>query len=149
MLEKSRYNLINRINGRLSNKNIKNISDKKKKSVGLRIQDYLKKIFDRESQYLKQVEAYIRKKLSIENVINNLNEIDKIKFSLFSEEEILIMRFLEKPLVQKADSESYMQYCWTHLTQDAELTDSSKQKILSFLENSNNNSKLNKLLNLR
>jgi hypothetical protein len=63
-------------------------------------QDYLNSFFFKETKNIKNVnlfENYLTKKLSVENLVSKLLEIDKLQFSLLNEEELHIFKNINNP----------------------------------------------------
>jgi hypothetical protein len=49
---------------------------------------------------LKKVELYLKKKFSVEFIVQKLNEIDKIKFVCFTPFEMNLMRMIQNPAIE-------------------------------------------------
>lgn len=46
---------------------------------------------------LQKAEEYIKEKISIENILKKLNEVDKIKFSIFNKDQLNIFNTIPNP----------------------------------------------------
>lgn len=46
---------------------------------------------------IKKAEDYIKEKISIENILKKLNEVDKIKFSIFNTDQLNIFNSINNP----------------------------------------------------
>lgn len=47
--------------------------------------------------FVQKAEDYIKEKISIENILKKLNEVDKIKFSLFNKEQLNLFNTIPNP----------------------------------------------------
>jgi hypothetical protein len=67
------------------------------------------------NEKITKVEKYVKRKLSIENIVHYTNEINKIKFILFTDKEISLMKSIQKPLVDvKSENNSLIQKLWNN-----------------------------------
>jgi hypothetical protein len=57
------------------------------------------------SKILYTVEKYLKKKSSIEYIIRKMNEIDKMKFILFTEEEMLLFKMIQDPVLNSQNEQ--------------------------------------------
>lgn len=55
---------------------------------------------------LEKVEEYLKEKISIEFVLKKLNEVDKIKFSIFNNEQLYLFNTIPNPNFNEIFSES-------------------------------------------
>jgi hypothetical protein len=65
---------------------------------------------NREIQILYKMENYLFKKISVEHMIRKMNDIDKLKFVFFKEEEIVLFDLLDNYKVQNTNT--YIQNLW-------------------------------------
>jgi hypothetical protein len=126
------YNSIgeNNSNTPVSNNSINKIQENKIINVWT---DYFTVYFcnSPKNHLLNNVQNYIQKKSSIEYIIHKMNDIDKMKFVLFSEPEICILNQLEKPSLIYSDIYTSMNSLWSKF----EFQDSKKGFNLDLVEN--------------
>jgi hypothetical protein len=80
---------------------------------------------------LDKTDAYVRKKLSVEAIIQKLNEVDKIKFACFSPEELHLMKLIQNPSIEQIGStnKSYIQQLWKKFEFDSEISQEELEKL--------------------
>jgi hypothetical protein len=72
-------------------------------------QDYLNLFLFKETKNIKNVnlfENYLTKKLSVENLVSKLLEIDKLQFSLLNKEELHIFKMINNPHILERHHEN-------------------------------------------
>jgi hypothetical protein len=97
---------------------------------------------------LRVANSRINKKLSIDYIINKFHEIDKIKITLFSQEELSLMKIIPNPslTITKNKKNSKIQKLWSYLENEDEIVDIEINKLSKSLRQSEYMKKLMNIL---
>lgn len=110
------------------------------------------KFLKKSKKFYSKVEDYLNKKSSIEYIIKKLNEVDKLKFVLFSKEELGFFNLLKNPsLFPENSNDKNVELYWKKHTDLEETTNYEEelQQLRNFINNKVTYSKkLKKILEL-
>lgn len=80
-----------------------------------------------------RVEKYVNKKMSVEYLVRKMDEIDKLKFVLFSDDELTVFKFIQNPnLIPDKEAKSKIEDLWikTEFHEKVDLKDFERMKEL-------------------